>query len=561
MSDFTSFDLSYALPAMVNNLKADDFQLDTFHRADEDEPLPDPTEDMTLLVPSLGEEMPELFEEFQVDRQSISELVLPSLDGLFRPFDLTSDRPMAPFADMADLTRPRDFDYEDMDTRDQNVVRTMAQAEAKSREMIQKAQADGFAITEAAHTEAQGLVAEAKARAEAESEAYAESLRREAEAVTSEAEVYAETLRREAEAVTSEAESHRGAIESLQAAAEEERAAAEQERVAAEASRQAAEAELDAVKDRIAGLDQERQVMEAEFENRRRELEAEYQSRAAELAAGRDGVLAEARTAGQKEGYDQGLAKGLGEGRAAGWAEVEGPWLEKTARLADLLGRMENLYQDLWRVNGPLMVQLAIEGAEGILNKELKSAEDLAVRAFEACIDYLGQAHRVVFQARPQDIPLLEEARADQRQRLGALVKVSFQPDERLGPGDLIMESDVGRLDATVKHRAVQVMDVLREAFENARVMEPPVGFEAADPEAATEQEPEGDSAAVQAAPDDKEPEPAVEQDLTGLEPAGGDEFIAAQAAPADEKPEGGDASTAAQAAPAGKKPAAEPSA
>jgi hypothetical protein len=212
------------------------------------------------------------------------------------------------------------------------------------------------------------------------------------------------------------------------------------------------------------------------------------------------------------------------------------------------------------------MVQLAIEGAEGILNKELKSAEDLAVRAFEACIDYLDQAHRVVFQARPQDIPLLEEARADQRQRLGALVKVSFQPDERLGPGDLIMESDVGRLDATVKHRAVQVMAVLREAFENAQVMEPPVSLEAAGlgaagPGAATEQEPEGNSAAVQAAPDDKEPEPAVEQELTGLEPAGGDEFIAAQAAPADEKPEGGDASTAAQAAPAGKKPAAEPSA
>jgi flagellar biosynthesis/type III secretory pathway protein FliH len=435
---------------------------------------------------------------------------------------------MAAYADMTEFTRLRDFDYEDLDTRDQNVVRTMAQAEAKSREMLQKAQADGFAITEAAQTEAQGLVAEARVRAGAE------------------AEVYAETLRQEAAVITSEAESRRGEIESLQAAAEQDRAAAkatlaeaeakldeagairleaETIRQEAETVRQEAETHLAAVKDRIAGLDQEQQKMEAATEVRRRELEAEHQGRTAELAARRGEVLAEAKVNGQKEGYDQGLAKGLGEGRAAGRAEVEGPWLEKTARLADLLGRMENLYQDLWRANGPMMVQLAIEGAEGILNKELKSAGDLAVRAFEACIDYLGQAHRVVFQARPQDIPLLEEARAEQRQRLGALVKVSFQPDERLGPGDLIMESDVGRLDATVKHRAAQVMSVLREAFENAQVFEPPAGRQA-------EAEPEP------AQPEPTEPEPAEP------EPDGGDDSRVAQAAPDGEKPEpedGGD--------------------
>jgi flagellar assembly protein FliH len=260
----------------------------------------------------------------------------------------------------------------------------------------------------------------------------------------------------------------------------------------AESRRAEAEACLASAKERIAGLDQERLELERERremeeaeQSRRRELEAEYQGlRAeleglrAELEGRREEVLAEARAAGRREGHDQGLAEGretgLAEGRAKGLAEGLAPWREKTALLAGLLERMENLYQDLWRANGPMMVQLAIEAVEVILNKELKSAEDLAVRAFEACIGFLGQAHRVVFQARPQDLPLLEEARAEQRQRLGALVKVTFQPDERLGPGDLIMESDVGRLDATVKHRAAQVLEVLRGAFESAQAVEPP---------------------------------------------------------------------------------------
>ena len=451
MSESRAYDPRYEPPAMLSSRQAvvDEFTLEVFPRAESAEPLPDPTEDMTPLVsPARSGPPPDPFEEFQVDKTNISELMGPSLEGLFKPFDLTSDRPdEAGFEDIADLAAPRSFDYEDLDTRDQNVVRTLAQAEARSREMLRQARTEGLALTEAARTEAQGLLAEAQARAGAEAEIYAENLKREAEAARAEA----ESIKGEAENIRGEAQSVKGEAQSLQSAAEKARAEAE--------------ADLAEAKDRIAGLDREREEMEAALENRRRELEAEYQGLKAELEARRGEVLEEARAAGQREGYDQGWA----EGSKAGQAEGLAPWREKTAQLAVILERLENLYQDLWQANGPMMIQLAIEAVEGILYKELKSARDLAVRAFEACIDFLGQAHQVVFQARPQDIPLLEEARADQRQRLGALVKVTFQADDSLGPGDLIMESDVGRLDATVKHRAGQVLKVLREAFESGR--------------------------------------------------------------------------------------------
>ena len=486
MSEFHAHDSRYSPPAMVplQDVAVDEFTLETFPRADSAEPLPDPTADMTPLVSDLPPP-PDPFEEFQVDRTNISELMMPSLEGLFKPFDLASDRPEAAFEDLAGPAAPRPFDYEDLDTRDQNVVRTLAQAEARSREMIQKAQAEGFALTEAARTEAQGLVAEARARAGAEAEIYAENLKREAETTRDEAKIYSDNLKREAEAVRAEAENLKGEAESLQSAAEKAKAEGE--------------ADLAAARDRIVGLDRERQEMEAAIESRCLQLEAEYQALKDELAARREEVLAEARAAGQREGYDQGQAEGLKSGQSEGLA----PWREKTAQLAVLLERLGSLYQDLWQANGPMMIQLAIEAAEGILNKELKSAQDLAVRAFEACIGFLGQAHQVVFQARPQDIPLLEEARAEHRQRLGALVKVSFQPDESLGPGDLIMESDVGRLDATVKHRAAQVLKVLREAFESAEpaletapAMEPDLepDLEPA-PEPAAEPEPEAEPA------------------------------------------------------------------
>jgi len=175
LSDTLAFDPRYAPPAKVSGLEVDEFKLDSFPQAEDAEPLPDITVDLTPLVVLSDEPPPDPWEEFQVDRKNISELLLlsPSLDSLFKPFDLTSERPMAGFENLTDLEAPRLFDYEDLDTRDQNVVRTMIQAEARSREMIQKARAEGFALTEAARTEAQGLVVEARARAGAEAEVYA----------------------------------------------------------------------------------------------------------------------------------------------------------------------------------------------------------------------------------------------------------------------------------------------------------------------------------------------------------------------------------------------------
>jgi hypothetical protein len=108
LSDALSFDSRYALPAMMSNVEVADFQLENFPRADDAEPLPDPAVDMTLPAPG---PLPDPFEEFEVERKKISELLTtPSLDDLFKPFDLDKERPQAEFQDMADFAAPTHFD-------------------------------------------------------------------------------------------------------------------------------------------------------------------------------------------------------------------------------------------------------------------------------------------------------------------------------------------------------------------------------------------------------------------------------------------------------------------
>ncbi len=436
MSDFDP--RYYRSPKNPPRAEVTDFQPEDFAPEEPGAPSPGARPDAGRQAPARPG-APDPFEEFQVDRQPLSGLMsdLPSLDGLFKPFDLTVETPDQNdhFAEIFQTGPPAAYLYEDLDTRDPEVIRTLAQAEEQRAAIIRAAEEQASRLVETAVTEARGLVAEARTRQDV---------------MLNEARQGAEEIDRAAQIRLERAE--------------EQRAAAEQDRQAAGEQRAEAEAQLAAAAERIAGLDQERQTLAAEHEARQNELAAEHAARLAELEASRDGVLAEAQAAGRREGFDRGLE----EGRAAGRDEALKDFQNRVENLLTIMGKMENIYQELWAANGPMMIKLAIEAAEAILNKELKEAPDLAARAFEACIDFLSQAHRVTFLARPQDIAQLEAAKAEQRARLGALVKVTFQPDETLGPGDLIVESDIGRLDATVKHRTEQVLRVLREAFDEA---------------------------------------------------------------------------------------------
>ncbi len=383
---------------------------------------------------------PDPFEEFEVDRRPVSSLMddLPSLDGLFKPFDLESETPAAEegFEELYSPGPPQDYVFEDLDTRDPNIINTLIKAEAKRDEIIRAAEEEADRLRRGVETEIKGQMAELEARRQ----------------------TLLEEARREAEEL--QASVRQAAAEDRQAA-EKERLEMENQRAAAERSRLEAEGQLAAAAERIAGLDGEREKMEAEMAARQSEMEAEHSRKMTELEDSRAGLFEEARSSG----YEEGRAQGLAEGRESGRAEAAREFQDKVEGLVAILEKMESIYDGLWQANGPMMIELAIEGAQQILNKELGERRDLAARAFEAAIDYLSQAHQVDLMVNPREVAALEEARAEQRQRLGALVSVRIKPDESLRPGDLIVEADVGRLDATIKHRSAQVLDALREAF------------------------------------------------------------------------------------------------
>jgi flagellar assembly protein FliH len=161
----------------------------------------------------------------------------------------------------------------------------------------------------------------------------------------------------------------------------------------------------------------------------------------------------------------EGLQEGRAEGEPQGLAQARKNFDNQVAPLIESLSKVSELYDDLWSVNEPLMVGLAQLIAERVLIKELTTEPEAITAAFKAALEHLGEQHRAVFRMHPDDIALVDEIKGEARDRLSGLVKLEFKADDSLSRGDLVMETEAGLLDATVKRRLQAVTNAVDEAL------------------------------------------------------------------------------------------------
>jgi flagellar biosynthesis/type III secretory pathway protein FliH len=172
----------------------------------------------------------------------------------------------------------------------------------------------------------------------------------------------------------------------------------------------------------------------------------------------------EIRSQAREEGYGDGQAKGLAQGREDGFTKFE----QDVAPLFKAFENIDRLYEDLWTSNEAPMIKLATTIANRVVLKEISMSPETVGAAFKAVIDMLQEQHEVVFSVNPEDLAYLEALRGELRDRLSGLTRIEFKADENLTRGDLIMETEAGRVDATVKRRMEAVIGAVDETLETA---------------------------------------------------------------------------------------------
>jgi flagellar assembly protein FliH len=160
--------------------------------------------------------------------------------------------------------------------------------------------------------------------------------------------------------------------------------------------------------------------------------------------------IAAARQAGYQDGYRDGLAA-LEEFKA-GFAQ------QATAQVGALLEAFDRQTERLDAQLADTVARTAVQLAAQVLRHELATHPQLvATVASEAVNAVLLSARHIVVHVHPQDLPLVAEGAEEALAARGA----RLLPDASLARGDVIVDSDVGHLDARVEMRWAQALAAL----------------------------------------------------------------------------------------------------
>jgi flagellar assembly protein FliH len=161
--------------------------------------------------------------------------------------------------------------------------------------------------------------------------------------------------------------------------------------------------------------------------------------------------------AARLQGYAIGYEQGLAEGRAAIEAEMN----QLVQHLQQLAGSVVENHVGFFRAAERQVVDLALQIAQKVVEKEVENMPDLAVNVIRGALEEMDARTAVRIRVSPDDEELL-------RRRWSQCVppgipgeRIELQADERIQSGGAVIETTQGEVDAQLETKLAQLGNAL----------------------------------------------------------------------------------------------------
>jgi len=160
-----------------------------------------------------------------------------------------------------------------------------------------------------------------------------------------------------------------------------------------------------------------------------------------------------ARVQGYDIGYEQGYAAGLAAAQAA--------MAEQLQRLSVLLGGIQENHTVFYRAAERQVVDLALQIAQKVVEREVENMPDLAVNVISAALEEMDARTAIRVRVNPDDAELLQRRWAQVVPPGVGPERIELQPDERVQAGGGIVETTHGQVDAQLSTKLEQLGNAL----------------------------------------------------------------------------------------------------
>ncbi|MBN4054131.1 hypothetical protein JYT87_00310 [Nitrospira defluvii] len=146
----------------------------------------------------------------------------------------------------------------------------------------------------------------------------------------------------------------------------------------------------------------------------------------------------------ERDAYERGFETGEAAGHTLGMKKIE----QTRQILFEMIAEMEELQTKLVQAAEQDILAISLAVAQRILGYEVGSSSKTILKDIQEAIKKIGQSEKIVVHLAPSDLDIMTQ----ETDRLSSLLNeggaLKFEPDDRLSPGECIIDGNERMIDA-----------------------------------------------------------------------------------------------------------------
>ncbi|MCS6985653.1 MAG: flagellar assembly protein FliH [Leptospiraceae bacterium] len=156
--------------------------------------------------------------------------------------------------------------------------------------------------------------------------------------------------------------------------------------------------------------------------------------------------------------------KGYNAGREIGYREGQGEVRRLIDRLGTILGHAIDVREQIVRESEKLMVEMILMIARKVIKDEIIERKEVVLNNIREALARIKERDRIDIRVNFADLELTTAHKDEIIKMMESLRKVNIYEDSRVDRGGVIIETDVGAIDARISTQLKEIEQAIRDA-------------------------------------------------------------------------------------------------
>jgi len=194
-------------------------------------------------------------------------------------------------------------------------------------------------------------------------------------------------------------------------------------------------------------------------------LEARYKASVQEIANLKAKTIEIQKTSFQK-GYEEGVKRGMAEGRAVAKKEMDGRIAAIQKQVATTLAEVERRRSEIFHQAEAVVLHMINRFVRKVIHVECRSNPSVLEGVTKNALRFVEQSHRITIRVHPEQARKVKDELPLWMPVNQGLKQITVEEDSRIQTGGCLIDTDTGQVDARIETMIEELETMIMETWE-----------------------------------------------------------------------------------------------